>query len=276
MTTNLVHNAIVHNLPEQRRVWVTTSVLPAGVTLTVENTGEELSPQLVATLAEPFRRGTTARTPTTQASASAWPSSSESPERTTGPSPSPRVRPGDSAPLSGYPSRRGDPTFSFGYDTLIAVTGPAHVRRWKLTFAAREPLGLVRGSWMRRWWWGQSRRPSSTLVRPPWDQGMLWWAWQRPGGTSQPCGGAAAVAHAHGDPHVSVWRRRLRPTSRTWLLAAEDDRDDPGGAGEPAGFGCGDAAAGVQGADPGVVEVGQQLVQGHRHDDGGAAAAGPG
>jgi two-component system sensor histidine kinase VanS len=28
------------------------------VTLTVENTGEELSPQLVATLAEPFRRGT--------------------------------------------------------------------------------------------------------------------------------------------------------------------------------------------------------------------------
>jgi two-component system, OmpR family, sensor histidine kinase VanS len=58
MTTNLVHNAIVHNLPDHGSVWVTTSVLPAGVTLTVENTGEELSPQLVATLAEPFRRGT--------------------------------------------------------------------------------------------------------------------------------------------------------------------------------------------------------------------------
>jgi two-component system sensor histidine kinase VanS len=57
MTTNLVHNAIVHNLPEQGSVWLTTSVQPSTVTLTVENTGVELSPQLVATLAEPFRRG---------------------------------------------------------------------------------------------------------------------------------------------------------------------------------------------------------------------------
>ena len=58
MTTNLVHNAIVHNLPEQGTVWVTTSVHPMGVVLTVENTGEQLTPQLVATLAEPFLRGT--------------------------------------------------------------------------------------------------------------------------------------------------------------------------------------------------------------------------
>ena len=58
MTTNLVHNAIVHNLPEQGTVWVTTSVHPTGVVLTVENTGEQLTPQLVATLAEPFLRGT--------------------------------------------------------------------------------------------------------------------------------------------------------------------------------------------------------------------------
>jgi len=57
MTTNLVHNAIVHNLPEQGNVWLTTSVQPSSVTLTVENTGEALSPRLVATLAEPFRRG---------------------------------------------------------------------------------------------------------------------------------------------------------------------------------------------------------------------------
>jgi two-component system, OmpR family, sensor histidine kinase VanS len=55
--TNLVHNAIVHNLPEQGAVWVTTSVQPNGVMLAVENTGEELSPQVVATLAEPFLRG---------------------------------------------------------------------------------------------------------------------------------------------------------------------------------------------------------------------------
>jgi two-component system sensor histidine kinase VanS len=58
MTTNLVHNAIVHNLPEQGIVWVTTSVQPKSVVLTVENTGEKLTPQLVATLAEPFQRGT--------------------------------------------------------------------------------------------------------------------------------------------------------------------------------------------------------------------------
>ena len=58
MTTNLVHNAIVHNLPEQGTVWVTTSVHPEGVVLTVENTGEKLTPQLVATLVEPFQRGT--------------------------------------------------------------------------------------------------------------------------------------------------------------------------------------------------------------------------
>jgi two-component system sensor histidine kinase VanS len=58
MTTNLVHNAIVHNLPEQGTVWVTTSVHPRSVVLTVENTGEKLTPQLVSTLVEPFRRGT--------------------------------------------------------------------------------------------------------------------------------------------------------------------------------------------------------------------------
>jgi two-component system, OmpR family, sensor histidine kinase VanS len=57
MTTNLVHNAIVHNLPEQGTVWVTTSVHPKSVVLTVENTGEELTPQLAATLGEPFLRG---------------------------------------------------------------------------------------------------------------------------------------------------------------------------------------------------------------------------
>jgi two-component system, OmpR family, sensor histidine kinase VanS len=58
MATNLVHNAIVHNLPEQGTVWVTTSAHPKSVVLTVENTGEKLTPQLVATLAEPFQRGT--------------------------------------------------------------------------------------------------------------------------------------------------------------------------------------------------------------------------
>jgi two-component system sensor histidine kinase VanS len=58
MTTNLVHNAIVHNLTEQGTVWVTTSVHPKTAVLTVENTGEKLTPQLVTTLVEPFQRGT--------------------------------------------------------------------------------------------------------------------------------------------------------------------------------------------------------------------------
>ncbi|WP_184688646.1 sensor histidine kinase [Saccharothrix tamanrassetensis] len=58
MATNLVHNAIVHNLPEQGTVWVTTGVHARTVVLTVENTGKKLSPQLVSTLDEPFQRGT--------------------------------------------------------------------------------------------------------------------------------------------------------------------------------------------------------------------------
>jgi two-component system, OmpR family, sensor histidine kinase VanS len=58
LTTSLVHNAIVHNLPEKGNVWVTTSAGLESVALTVENTGEDLPPGLVETLAEPFRRGT--------------------------------------------------------------------------------------------------------------------------------------------------------------------------------------------------------------------------
>jgi two-component system sensor histidine kinase VanS len=58
LSANLVHNAVVHNLPEQGTVWVTTSAHPRNVVLTVENTGEKLTPQLVSTLAEPFLRAT--------------------------------------------------------------------------------------------------------------------------------------------------------------------------------------------------------------------------
>lgn len=58
LTTNLVHNAIVHNLPEQGTVRVHTRVRQGTAVLTVENTGDQLAPHLVATLTEPFRRGT--------------------------------------------------------------------------------------------------------------------------------------------------------------------------------------------------------------------------
>jgi two-component system, OmpR family, sensor histidine kinase VanS len=57
MATNLVHNAIVHNLRGQGAVWVTTTVHPNGVVLAVENTGEPITERVVSTLAEPFQRG---------------------------------------------------------------------------------------------------------------------------------------------------------------------------------------------------------------------------
>ncbi len=57
LTTNLVHNAIVHNLPADGTVWVTTRVRAKMVVLNVENTGEQLTRHLVSTLAEPFQRG---------------------------------------------------------------------------------------------------------------------------------------------------------------------------------------------------------------------------
>ena len=58
LTTNLVHNAIVHNLPDMGTVRIVTAAASDSVTLTVENTGKPLSPQLIATLTEPFQRGT--------------------------------------------------------------------------------------------------------------------------------------------------------------------------------------------------------------------------
>ena len=58
LATNLVQNAIVHNFPEHGSVWITTSAHPKSVVLTVENTGKNLTPQRVATLAAPFQRGT--------------------------------------------------------------------------------------------------------------------------------------------------------------------------------------------------------------------------
>lgn len=57
LTTNLVHNAIVHNQPCDGTVWVTTNIQANSVMLTVENTGEQLNAKVVATLAEPFQRG---------------------------------------------------------------------------------------------------------------------------------------------------------------------------------------------------------------------------
>jgi signal transduction histidine kinase len=56
MATNLVENAIVHNLPQGGTVTVHTAAEPAS--LTVENTGPVVPADLVGTLTEPFQRGT--------------------------------------------------------------------------------------------------------------------------------------------------------------------------------------------------------------------------
>lgn len=58
LATNLIDNAIVHNLPTSGTVWVKTNATPGSATLTVENTGPKLDPTLVPTLIEPFHRGT--------------------------------------------------------------------------------------------------------------------------------------------------------------------------------------------------------------------------
>ncbi|MET9695285.1 HAMP domain-containing sensor histidine kinase [Streptomyces sp. NPDC006514] len=59
MVTNLVQNAIVHNLPAGGTVTVHIESQPDASVLRVENTGHRLPPELVPTLAEPFQRGTT-------------------------------------------------------------------------------------------------------------------------------------------------------------------------------------------------------------------------
>ncbi|MGX1267415.1 sensor histidine kinase [Streptomyces phaeoluteigriseus] len=58
MVTNLVQNAIVHNLPADGTVTVHTEARGDTSVLRVENTGRRLPPELVPTLTEPFQRGT--------------------------------------------------------------------------------------------------------------------------------------------------------------------------------------------------------------------------
>jgi two-component system sensor histidine kinase VanS len=57
MVTNLVQNAIVHNLPAGGTVTVHTEAYGDTSVLRVENTGRRLPPELVPTLTEPFQRG---------------------------------------------------------------------------------------------------------------------------------------------------------------------------------------------------------------------------
>jgi two-component system, OmpR family, sensor histidine kinase VanS len=58
MVTNLVQNAIVHNLPAGGTVTVHTESQHDASVMRVENTGHPLPSELVPTLSEPFQRGT--------------------------------------------------------------------------------------------------------------------------------------------------------------------------------------------------------------------------
>ncbi|HET8786360.1 MAG TPA: HAMP domain-containing sensor histidine kinase [Candidatus Limnocylindrales bacterium] len=58
LVTNLLHNAIVYNVPDHGTVEIRTAIRPGSAQLMVENTGRHLTPHMVATLTEPFQRGT--------------------------------------------------------------------------------------------------------------------------------------------------------------------------------------------------------------------------
>ncbi|MEV8624601.1 HAMP domain-containing sensor histidine kinase [Streptomyces sp. NPDC051079] len=58
MVTNLVQNAVVHNLPDGGTVTVHTEMCGDTSLVRVSNTGPPVPPELVPTLVEPFQRGT--------------------------------------------------------------------------------------------------------------------------------------------------------------------------------------------------------------------------
>ena len=75
MTTNLVHNAIVHNLPEQGTVWVTTTRPPDGCGAhRGEHRRRARCPRWSPRWSSRFNAAPNAPRAITQVSASAWPS----------------------------------------------------------------------------------------------------------------------------------------------------------------------------------------------------------
>ncbi|MFD6324779.1 sensor histidine kinase [Streptomyces sp. NPDC058442] len=58
MVTNLLQNAVVHNLPTGGTVTVHTETQGGTSVLRIENTGPPLPPELIPTLTEPFQRAT--------------------------------------------------------------------------------------------------------------------------------------------------------------------------------------------------------------------------
>jgi two-component system, OmpR family, sensor histidine kinase VanS len=105
MTTNIVHNAIVHNLPEHGTVWVTTRAHPESV-MSRSRTPARSSPHSwFPRLPSRFNAAPNAYAPSTQVSVSAWQSSRASRKHPTEPSPSRRDPMADSGPRLNYRPR---------------------------------------------------------------------------------------------------------------------------------------------------------------------------
>jgi two-component system sensor histidine kinase VanS len=100
MTTNLLHNAIVHNLPEHGTVQVNTASRPESVTLTVENTATSSLPSWSRHSPSRSSAASNVYAATMAVLASAWQSSRASPKHTTEHSPS------SPTPTAGSASRR--------------------------------------------------------------------------------------------------------------------------------------------------------------------------
>ena len=106
LTTNLVHNAIVHNLPEQGTVWVTTSSSPQERGAHRREHRREAHPAVGfhARRAVSSRHQTHTHRPR-RCRSSAWRSPRASPKHTTEPSPSRPARLGGSASRCNSPPR---------------------------------------------------------------------------------------------------------------------------------------------------------------------------
>ena len=86
-------------------------------------------------------------------------------------------------------------------------------------------------------------------------------------GASRSLGGAAAVPHRHGEQLGLGEEPAGAADVEDLRTAAEDDRDDPAGAGEAAGLAWADAFAGVE--DPGLLQPPGEGVEVDGHHDGG-------
>ena len=144
LTTNLVHNAIVHNLPERRHACGSPPAsTPATVVLTVENTGEQLEPRagLHAHRAVPARHRAHPHRPRRRR-----PRPGHRQEHRRGPRRDPHPRP--AAPAAGSASRCDCPLHGLVEPRGLEPLTPCLQRP-----RSAEPLPIAPGASRRKYWW---------------------------------------------------------------------------------------------------------------------------